>query len=138
MIQALIERWEKNKPAIRAEFATRPESYEDLVRRVVKHLGDTDENWDSPDPDPARIHVIDDGHCQGALLFIIARKGYQPRTYYQVFVSYGSCGGCDTLEAIHGYGDEPPTEEQLGKYMTLALHIVQRMKEISADSFEDA
>jgi len=47
------------------------------------------------------------------------------------FVSYGSCSGCDTLEAIRDYSGDTPTEKQLDEYMTLALHVVQGLRQIS-------
>ena len=40
---------------------------------------------------------------------------------------YGSCSGCDTLLSISGYDTEFPSEEQVNEYMTLSLHLVQRM-----------
>jgi len=40
------------------------------------------------------------------------------------------CSGCDTLEGIRGYEDGTPTDEQANEYLTLALHIVQRLKVI--------
>ena len=43
---------------------------------------------------------------------------------------YGSCSGCDTLQGINSYSCELPTEEQVKDYMTLALHLVQRMHRI--------
>lgn len=38
--------------------------------------------------------------------------------------------GCDTLMAISGYSDELPNEEQVKDYMTLALHLVQKLKRL--------
>ena len=82
---------------------------------------------------PERIHKIDDGDYQGTLLFVIAAKGYQPSKYWAVSVGYGSCSGCDTLEGIKSDGDygESPNKQQIADYMTLALHIVQGLKQIT-------
>jgi len=44
--------------------------------------------------------------------------------------TYGSCSGCDTLQAIQGYSDESPSDEQVKDYMELALHIVQGLKKM--------
>jgi len=105
-----------------------PERYEDIVKAVVKLI--TDNKY--PRLDPERIHVIGDGDYQGTLLFVIGAKEYQPRDYWCVFVDYGSCSGCDTLEAIHEtvLSNKPPTQQQTDDYMSLALHIVQNITKI--------
>ena len=127
MIQEFIKRFDENKRFIREAFAARPpESYEDLIGTVVKYV----EGDEYGHMDPSRITKIDHGNYQGTLVFIIGEEGYQPSTYWYVKVSYGSCSGCDTLQAIYDYGDEPPTESQLDDYMTLALHIVQGLKKM--------
>ena len=127
MIKEFVTRWEENKSKARKAFSEKhPDEYVDIVREVVKAL-ETDEYAELA-PDPNRIHIIDDGGYQGTLLFIIAEKGYQPSKYYSVFVSYGSCSGCDTLQGITEYSDDPPTDSQVEQYMTLALHIVQGLK----------
>lgn len=61
---------------------------------------------------------------------IIASKAYQPSKYWYVCINYGSCSGCDTYENIRSYSNDPPTEDQVKSYWTLALHIVQQMKEM--------
>ena len=79
MIQKFVDRFIASESTIRAELRKqRPENYNALVERVVKIVGDDSRRSESPDP--ARIHVIDDGDYQGTLLFIIGAKGYQPRT----------------------------------------------------------
>lgn len=129
MIDKFVKAWDEKKDKVRAQFAAAPpRSYEEIVKAVVEILADEDEYYA---PDPGRIHCIDDGDYQGTLLFVIAANNYQPSKYWAVYVSYGSCSGCDTLQAISDYSyGEPPTEEQLNDYMTLALHILQGLKEI--------
>lgn len=130
MLMDLLSRYDDKKEELRAKIAAAHPSYEDIVKYVVETVSDPDE-YDSLDP--KRIHVIDDGDYQGTLLFIIAAKGYQPSKYWAVYVGYGSCSGCDTLQGIRemssSYSD-PPNEAQIKDYMTLALHIVQGIKEI--------
>lgn len=127
MIQEFIKRFDENKRLIREAFAARPPKlYEDLVRTVVKHVAGDDYGHMAP----SRITKIDHGDYQGTLVFVIGAMGYQPSTYWYVKVSYGSCSGCDTLQAIHGCCDKPPTQRQLDDYMTLALHIVQGIKKM--------
>lgn len=125
MITKFIERFEAKKSVLRESFREDvPLDYKALVKRVVSVL--TDEEYDSIDPE--RIHEIDDGDYQGTLVFAIGAKGYQPSRYWYVKVSYGSCSGCDTLQAIHAYSDVPLTDGQLDDFMTLALHVVQGLK----------
>lgn len=126
MIQKFVDDFMARRGEIEAAFSEKhPEDYAEIVRRVVEVLG-TEDEYDRPDP--KRIHAIDDGDYQGTLLFVIAASGYQPSTYWSVFVSYGSCSGCDTLERIRSYDNNPPKPEQVADYMTLALHIVQGLK----------
>lgn len=136
MIKEFVEKWEQNKGKIReAVSAKHPDDYQELVKIVVENL-QLDSEYESMDPE--RIHKIDDGDYQGTLLFVIGAKGYQPSDYWSVQIYYGSCSGCDTLQRIREYKDEdgPPSPDQVDQYMTLALHIVQKLKKIS-DGYED-
>lgn len=127
MIQQFIDRFFINEDIIRENIAQKHfRSYDELVKVVVE--GITDDSYDAIDPD--RIHCIDDGDYQGTLLFVIAAKGYQPNKYWAVKVYYGSCSGCDTLQSISDYSDQPPNEQQIKDYMALALNIVQGLTEI--------
>jgi len=131
MIAKFVQRFEENKDDLRANLSKKhPESYFDVVQAVVRILSD-EESWDSPDP--TRIHLIDDGDYQGTLVFVIGSKGYQPSNYWSVLVSYGSCSGCDTLQSISGYSDDPPTQYQVDDYMTLAMHVVQKLRPMQED-----
>ncbi|MFO0452108.1 MAG: hypothetical protein ACK52I_26230 [Pseudomonadota bacterium] len=128
MIQEYVDRFMANKSLLEIEFGKKhPDSYGDIVKAVIQVI--TGDDYD--DIDPERIHEIDDGDYQGTLLFVIASKAYQPSDYWSVFVSYGSCSHCDTLQSIRGWDlDEVPTADQVSQYMTLALHIVQGLKKI--------
>lgn len=97
-----------------------------LALSVINEWGKvtTEDGWKGA-PDLTRIHEIDDGDYQGTLLFVVAAQGYQPSTYWATKVSYGSCSGCDTLEAIWDMG------EGAGDYYTLALHMIQGLQEIT-------
>ena len=130
MIKLFVDRFMAKQGAIAEKFkAEPPGNYESIVSAVAEAV--SGDGYDSIDP--SRIHKIDGGDYQGTLLFVIAAKGYQPSRYWYVKISYGSCSGCDTLEAIRGYSDEPPSEQQIKDYMTLALHIVQGLKEMDDD-----
>lgn len=128
MIDKFVEKFNKNKESMENSLKEKhPDEYKDLVKVVIQNINVKD---DYDEPDPERITVIDDGEYQGTLLFIIGAKGYQPSKYWSVYVNYGSCSGCDTLQGIREYSRKSPTDEQVKDYMTLALHIVQGIKEI--------
>lgn len=125
MIQKFVDKFMENREAIEATFKQKhPENYKEIVKTVVSNI--VSDSYGQPDP--TKIHCIDDGDYQGTLLFIIPENSYQPHNYWFVKVYYGSCSGCDTLEGIRNYDDATPTEEQAKEYMTLALHIVQGIK----------
>ena len=128
MIQKFVDAFIVAEPEIKKELGEQhPGGYDDLVKRVIQVLSKVD-SWGSPDPE--RITIIDQGDYQGTKLYIIPEQGYQPSRYWAIFVSYGSCSGCDTFEAIGGYSSDPPTEQQISEYWTLMLHMVQDMKQI--------
>lgn len=128
MIQTFVDRFMEAKPRLEGVFAAKhPESYKSIIEAVVTHIRGEDGYGE---PDPKRIHQIDDGDYQGTLVFVIAAGGYQPSDYWYVKVGYGSCSGCDTLQGICGYSDDLPTPDQISQYMTLALHIVQGLKKM--------
>lgn len=131
MIKRFIERFENRKSELQVIWSEKhPKDYKEIVTEVVKILKPTEEEQNNKEwnyPNPKRIHLVDDGEYQGTLVFIIACTGYQPDTYWYVKVSYGSCSGCDTLEAIKDWSGEKPSERQTNEYLTLALHVVQNI-----------
>lgn len=117
MIQEFVDKVIAGKDALMALFLKdEPQNYLEVVEAVVATIGG--------DLDKDRIHEIDDGEYQGTLAYLIAKKGYQPDGYWFTKVYYGSCSGCDTLQAIL---DEPDAIVRAKDYWTLALHIVQNM-----------
>jgi hypothetical protein len=108
-------------------------TYDGLLRTTIKAIAeDMSHNkrldyWDGEIPDPDRITVIDDGDYQGSLVFVIGARGYQPSSYWLTRAAYGSCSACDTLQGILDEQDPNARAQQL---MTLALHMVQRLKEV--------
>ena len=135
MIKEFIDIWDKRKGEVEAAFRQKfPASYEEIVCEVTKILMNANEYGC---PDYERIHAIDDGDYQGTLLFVIAEKTYQPDKYWYVRANYGSCSGCDTLQAIETDGTwdiegnkQAINDEQIKDLMTLALHIIQGLKEM--------
>jgi hypothetical protein len=132
-IKAFVKRFDTGRDALREGFRKNPpESYGAIVKAVVSILAD--EGSYEPAPDPERITQIDHGNYQGSLIFVIGASGHQPGDYWAVKVYYGSCSGCDTLQKIRADDweddEKGPSEKALDGYMTLALHVVQGMKEI--------
>ena len=136
MIKEFIKAWDTNKTKLEEYIKTHKQheygSYEKLVKMLFKIVVNPYfeevlglEVWDY-----GHTHVIDDGSCQGAQLFIIPLDTYQPSIddYVITHQYYGSCSGCDTLLAIQDYNMGIPTEEQVKHYMTLELHLLQRCK----------
>jgi hypothetical protein len=136
MIEKFTKAWFANLPAMRERFtAKHPDDYLEVVTAVIGMLSEADDSGKGPDPE--RIHEINDGDYQGTLLYVIGAKGYQPSTYWAVKVDYGSCSGCDTLQGIRGYrGGKPDDDAQVSEYMTLALHVIQGLREIGGGDEE--
>lgn len=131
MDKAIVAAWDKNKAKVQAVFeSAHPEDYATVIRAVVQMLHDASD--ESTKPDPERIHEIDDGYYQGTLVYVIGETGDMPDEYWYVRVSYGSCSGCDTLEAIRCYEDGVPSKDQVKQYMLLALHVVQGMRQMGS------
>lgn len=129
MEKEIIAQWEANKSKLENWFRNNKQSlysnYVDIVRALFTYVI---EGYNT-----SEIHVIDDGDYQGTQIFLIHKDEYQPliSDYLITNTFYGSCSGCDTLQAICEYDyDELPNEEQIKKYMTLALHLVQNLKRL--------
>ena len=136
MIKKFVEAFEANRNILERKYSKQhPSSYLGLVTDVVEILSKAKANKGLFEnlPDPKRITEIDDGDYQGTLVFVIAAQGYQPSTYWYVAVGYGSCSGCDTLQGIRydgAYDADVPNEEQVASYLTLALHVVQEIRQM--------
>ena len=134
MIQEFIERWNKYKDNLENYFRNTKQSEYDTYEKIVKLLFDKVINKEKTKErlfDINSIKVIDDGDWQGTQIFIINLIIYQPSEIDYVVTNtyYGSCSGCDTLQAIKGYNyDKFPNEEQIKDYMQLALHLLQKCK----------
>jgi hypothetical protein len=131
MIQEFVDKFMASEQDIKDNLRSeRPGGYGDLVARLVTVLSEGGPD-DYGAPDPQRIHVIDDGDYQGTKLYVIGAEGYQPSTYWVIFVNYGSCSGCDSFESIMSDGDwETVNDEQVQDLWSMMLHMVQSMKVI--------
>ena len=132
MISSIIEQWENNKSKLENYFRTTDQyeycGYKQIVEKLFELcITNADEHCGF---NIERMTVIDDGDYQGTKLFIIPKDTYQPSVddYITTHTYYGSCSGCDTLQSICEYDEGLPTEEQVKRYMTLALHLVQKLR----------
>lgn len=133
MDKEIIERWERGKESLRKWFEMTPQSKYDSYSKVVSALiknclnyGDLDYGEEFSED----FDVSDHGDYQGTQIFLLHKDVYQPdvNSYYIFNNYYGSCSGCDTLLSISQYEEGIPTKEQVDEYMTLCLHMVQRMR----------
>lgn len=134
MIKYCLDKWNKNQPllekSLRADKSLNQCDYEYLVKMIISCIlnGDQGDDYEemrwSDD-----VTVVDNGDYQGTLLFLIPQSTYQPcaSEYLMSFVEYGSCSGCDVLQSIQGYSDDPPTEKQIKDFMGLCRDIVCNM-----------
>ena len=142
MTELIIMAWEKNKDRLEEYLKThRQEEYDDygkllklIFTEVINPYLRSNDEISYPYStgfNAYNIRRIDDGDYQGTLIYLCPLNVYQPseEEYITTFVSYGSCSGCDTLLGISHYTTGLPTTEQVKDYMSLCLHIVQRMKE---------
>src|SRR5688572_8003061 len=98
MIQEFVDKFMAAQEQLSAKFSIKHiTDYQDIVAAVIEVINPDD---DYGLPNKNKIHAIDDGDYQGTLLCVIPAVGYQPDDYWYVKVGYGSCSGCDTLQAI--------------------------------------
>lgn len=133
MLKIILEKWDKNKSQLKNIFETQKGfngcNYKDVVKIVFETIYNNGEEFSSDKLDIDNLTEIDNGDYQGTLLYIIPFETYQPSEceYLMTYVGYGSCSGCDTLQAIQIYGDydEKLTERQVNDFMQLAKDILQ-------------
>ncbi len=138
MLKFCIEQWNKNKDKLRKDIEDNfaeynNASYKDLVVKVVDIIFNDEDDYYGDKFDSENITEIDNGDYQGTLLYIIPQNTYQPSEseYLMTYVGYGSCSGCDTLQAIQMWnfddegvsGDEK--EQFIKDMLGLCLNLVQ-------------
>lgn len=137
MEQKFIDLWFKNKSRLKEELMNHDDieycDYHELLEMTIKHIINNSETDDCEKfLNEDKIRKIDDGDYQGTLIFIIPKETYQPAEdeYYVTFIGYGSSSYCDTLQAIQ-YGNTYESKEaQIDDFMTLCLHMLERMKKL--------
>lgn len=129
MIQEFVNTFMKKQDELKGVLSKKhPENYGELVKIVITLIKNNNDAMLNPD----NIHCIISGTYSGTKLYIIESTEYDSDFWY-VKIGYGSCSGCDTLDAIYNYSSDPPNEDQIKDYMTLALHIVQGIKKLGYD-----
>ena len=125
MIQRFVDRYMARQHQLRQRFAAEhPETYTDIMHALIETISPSDDGLWGPDPDPDRITVIDHGNFTG-IVFIVAETGDEPDYYWATKVGYGSeCDILQQMQTISRNSDQPPTDGQIDKYMTLALHLL--------------
>ena len=140
MIKYCIEKWDKNKDLLRSALDNNKLlnhalnkndddpleylEYKDLVKLTVMFILNDENEWDEN-----KIKEIDDGDYQGTLLYLIPEDTYQPASseYLMTFVEYGSCSGCDTLQAIQCFLDTKDRNETINDLMILCKDLICNM-----------
>lgn len=130
MLKKLLEKWNENKDLLKSELAIRIDlnscNYKDLVKLTFEIIFNTGCECYEETLNTERITEIDDGNYQGTLLFLIPFDTYQPSEYeyLMTYVNYGSCSGCDTLQAIRGWSDGKLNATQVNQFMDLCKDII--------------
>lgn len=130
MIKYCLRKWEENKEKLEKSLLEDKDlnscGYKHLVEKVVEVILNNGEveTWDV-----GGITEINNGDYHGIfgiLLYLIPKDTYQPSEceYLMTYVNYGSCSGCDTLQAIQDYGKDEITEDQLKEFMFLCEYLV--------------
>lgn len=134
MLQDVIKQWEENKHKLEDYFRTTKQSeydeYKKILEKIIELVITTKDEFN--DYDYKKISQIDDGGYSGTLIFLVPTDTYEPNIedYLITHTYYGSCSGCDTLQGISCYNYDLPTENQIKEYMTISLHLVQKMTRI--------
>lgn len=129
----IVKMWEKNKHVLEEYFRTTPQSeyddYDKILKLICKKILITEYGRDYFKTE--NIVKYDSDDYQGVQAYFLPLNNGYLSDISEIFVThnyYGSCSGCDTIQAIHNYDEEKlPTPDQVKEYMLIALHLIQRM-----------
>lgn len=139
MIKDFIDKWHERKHLAKEWFVAKMENhkfafyhgplYKDVVQMLVTEVLRFDKS---------EIAEFATSSYSGDKLYIICKYsehyGRQVDEIYHTHNYYGSCYGCDTLErCFYDYGEEGKKELAINDFMTLCLHLIQRMKQFDFD-----
>ena len=130
MVKIMKELWGVNQDKLRKALSEDTNlnscDYEYLLKLVFNTIYNTSDEGANNPLDLNRITVIDDGGYQGTLLFLIPFDTYQPSEgeYIMTYIGYGSCSGCDALQAAQAWEDGLLTEEQVTDFMVICKDLI--------------
>lgn len=132
MLKVMKKCWDLNKNKLRDTLASRTDlnscGYEDLVKLTFDNIYNSSNRGYGMKLNTDCITVINDGDYQGTLLFAIPFDTYQPdeSEYILTYIGYGSCSGCDALQAAQSYSweEEKLTPEQLADFMCICKDLI--------------
>lgn len=130
MTKDFLEKWEKYKNDLEKYFLNTPQEEYDSYLKITKAIFKNVFNREKIDFDLEEIIELVLGDYQGTLVFLIPTQGDDNKNYVITSVGYGSCNVCDTLQSIEELdgGNDIPSLRQVKGYMTLSLHIFQKIK----------
>lgn len=122
--------WDMNSEKLRKVLAERTDlntcNYKDLVKLTFDAIYNSSIEDKYRKLNTEAITEIDDGDYQGTLLFTIPVDTYQPGAseYIMTFIEYGSCSGCDSLQAAQDWHTDKLTEEQIKDFMIICKDLI--------------
>lgn len=130
MTKDFLEKWETYKNDLEKYFSNTPQEEYDSYLKITKAIFKNVFNREKIDFDLEEIIELVLGDYQGTLVFLIPTNGDDNKNYVITSVGYGSCNVCDTLQSIEELdgGNDIPSLRQVKCYMTLSLHIFQKIK----------
>ena len=138
MINSIIEQWDLNKHNLKQHFESTDQREYWSYKKILELIFDlvilkVDKDDVSFTIQKENIRTIDDGEYEGTLIYIIPidRPFIDVSDYLITDNYYGSCSWCDILLSISGCESKKPNEEQVRQYMTIALHLVQKLRWMS-------
>jgi hypothetical protein len=122
--------WGMNKDELRKVLAERTDlnecGYETLVKLTFETIYNSYVNYGREQLDLDKITVIDNGDYQGTRIFMIPFDTYQPEAgeYIMTYIGYGSCSGCDALQAAQGLSEGKLSDQQIVDFMAICKDLV--------------
>ena len=138
MINSIIEQWDLNNHNLKQYFESTEQreycDYKEILSLIFELVVEkVDKDGVSFTIQKENIRTIDDGEYEGTLIYIIPidRPFIDVSDYLITDNYYGSCSGCDALLSISDCESKKPNEIQVKEYMTIALHLVQKLRWMS-------
>ena len=138
MINSIIEQWDLNNHNLKQYFESTEQreycDYKEILSLIFELVVEkVDKDGVSFTIQKENIRTIDDGEYEGTIIYIIPidRPFIDVSDYLITDNYYCSCSGCDALLSISDCESKKPNEIQVKEYMTIALHLVQKLRWMS-------